>query len=226
MGKYTGTDNLEVMAAAENYNRFLSEIIQRHAIAGDRIVDFGAGIGTFAKRMSAKGYQVECVEPDAEQVTMIRGAALVAHTTLDAIENDSVDYLYSLNVLEHIEDDREVLEKIYRKLKPGGVLLIYVPAFQILFSSMDRKVGHFRRYTRSGLSSVARAVNLQIVEVAYADSIGFFVTLLYKLIGDDSGAVNSRALVIYDRLVFPLSRAADKLFGNFFGKNVLLVAQK
>ncbi len=226
MSDYKGTDNLEVMAEAVNYNQFLIELVLKYAKAGDRILDFGAGIGTFAKSISEHGYTVGCVEPDPNQASVIGNAGLTAYNDLDQIEDASLDYIYSLNVLEHIEDDRAMLQNIYRKIKPGGRLFIYVPAFQILYSSMDEKVGHHRRYTRSGLDAVVNAAGFKVQRSRYADSLGFLATILYKIIGNTSGDVNVRALITYDRLIFPLSRIVDILLGSFIGKNVLLVAEK
>lgn len=224
--KYSGTDNLEVMADAVNYNRFLTELVLSQAKEGDAILDFGAGIGTFAKNISAQGHNVCCVEPDINQAYTIASLGLVVFGELAQVENNSLDYAYTLNVLEHIEDDRAVLCELHRKLKPGGRLLIYVPALQVLYSSMDKKVGHYRRYTRKGLNDLVSNVGFNVTETRYADSIGFFATILFKLVSDDSGAVNNRALRAYDILVFPLSLIADKLLSPFFGKNVLLVGEK
>ena len=98
------------------------------------------------------GYRVHCIEPDKRHASSLANAGLPVATTLEEIKDCSCDYIYSLNVLEHIEDDVMALRQWYQKLKPGGRILVYVPAFQLLYSSMDRKVGHFRRYTRRALS--------------------------------------------------------------------------
>jgi SAM-dependent methyltransferase len=226
MNKYTGTVNLEVMSDAVNYNRFLTELVLSQAKLGDRILDLGAGIGTFAERISKQGFNVCCVEPDPSQAAVITNLRLSVFNDLSQIENNSLDYVYTLNVLEHIEDDRAILCELYSKLKPSGRLLIYVPAFQILYSSMDQKVGHYRRYTRKGLNSIVTQAGFNVIETRYADSLGFFATILYKLVGDNTGMVNTRALIMYDRFVFPLSRIVDILLGAVIGKNVLLVATK
>ena len=226
MTEYTGTENLEVMAEAGKYNRFLISLIHNEARSGEKIVDFGAGIGTFAKEISSGGYQVHCIEPDKQQLTRILESGLSASLDLACIEDGSVDLLYTLNVLEHIKDDVASLQICHSKIKPGGRLLIYVPAFQILFSSMDRNVGHFRRYTRNDLSEKVRAAGFDIMKNEYVDCAGFLASLLYKILGNNSGTVNRRALIAYDRYVFPLSRLGDKLFNRVFGKNVFLVAQR
>jgi 2-polyprenyl-3-methyl-5-hydroxy-6-metoxy-1,4-benzoquinol methylase len=97
--EYSGTDNLEVMAEAVNYNKFLLTLIFSYAKRGDRIVDFGAGIGTFARELAQNGYRVHCIEPDTRQAQVITAAGLSVSASLEEVEDESVDYLYSLNVL-------------------------------------------------------------------------------------------------------------------------------
>ncbi len=71
---------------------------------------------------------------------------------LEDIESE-VDGVFCSNVLEHISDDREILEKLNSKMKVGAKLLVYVPAFMMLFSDLDRKVGHYRRYGKKEMVS-------------------------------------------------------------------------
>lgn len=234
MNQYTGTDNLEVMEEAVNYCGFLIDLIERELnVTGLRArqpqglcVDFGAGIGTFAKEITRRGGNVQCVETDAAQMALMQQQGFVVHASLAAYDDDSIDFVYTFNVMEHIDEDRACFEQMHRKLKKGGRLLVYVPAFQILFSSMDRKVGHVRRYTRQELAEKVTAAGFRVIDNSYVDSIGFFVTLLYKLIGSESGDINRKALIIYDRVLFPLSRLLDRMFGRLLGKNVFLVAEK
>ena len=226
MSAYQGTDNLEVMADARNYNAFLVELVMKCGGRFRRAVDFGAGIGTFAEQISERGKEVVCIEPDSELRARIRQRGLVAIDTLEALEDGTLEYVYSLNVLEHIENDASTLALISRKLARGGRLLIYVPAFQLLFSSMDRKVGHYRRYTRQHLTTLVRNAGLQVIDSAYADSAGFFATLAYKLIGSNTGEISRRSVLAFDRVIFPSSRLCDRVFGTFFGKNLYVVADK
>ena len=152
MTQYTGTDNLDVMAAAVRYNAFLMRCIATNARAGDRILDFGAGIGTFATQMAQAGHRVVCVEPDPAQAQRLRESGLTVLASIQDIAPGTFDYVYSLNVIEHIQDDRAAVAALAAALKPGGRILLYVPAFQLPHSeSMDRKVGHFRRYRCGGL---------------------------------------------------------------------------
>jgi SAM-dependent methyltransferase len=222
MSEYTGTENLEIMTEAVNYNRFLLSLIRSNARRGDRIADIGAGIGTFALALAAEGLDVRCVEPDARQSRVISEGGLPVVGTAEELEDASLDYVYSLNVLEHIDDDRAAATTWVRKLKPGGRMLIYVPAFQVLFSSLDRLVEHRRRYRRDTLTDVMQSAGLRVDRVRYADSAGFFATLAFKAIGNDSGTINRRALVMFDRYAFPLGRIVDTAFDRIVGKNVVL----
>jgi len=226
MGAYEGTDNLEIMQLAENYNAFLAELVGGATAGTEKILDFGAGIGTFAVKMRNAGFHVACVEPDLEQLGRIEQLGFRAYASIDDVQQGSVDFIYSLNVLEHIENDQGALKNLADKLVEGGRVLIYVPAFNMLYSSMDEKVGHYRRYTRSMLKSLAESAGLNVERIEYVDCAGFFVSFIFKYIGNKEGDINASALKIFDRYVFPLSRFFDRIFGRFFGKNVSMIASR
>lgn len=222
---YSGVDNLEVMAAAVNYTAFLVGLVSAQAQHGDAVLDFGAGAGTLALPLVAAGHRIVCVEPDAALRARLAAAGLTTYGSLDAISPGSLDLIYAVNVLEHIDDDLGIVAALRDRLRPGGTLLVYVPAFPCLFSSMDRKVGHVRRYRRRTLASVLARGGLHVELIAYRDSLGFFAGLVFKLIGDRGGAINETALVAYDRWIFPLSRRLDRAAGRVFGKNLVALAR-
>src|ERR1700739_182238 len=126
---YTGTEVLEFLVAAKNYNAFLVNKVLQHADGNREALDFGAGIGTFAKMVRDKGIEVSCIEPDGAQLTRLRQDGFTAFPDLSSIPEGSVSYLYSLNVLEHIEDDAAALRQIFHALRPGARCFVYVPAF-------------------------------------------------------------------------------------------------
>jgi SAM-dependent methyltransferase len=223
---YTGVDNLEVMQEAVNYNRYLLDIVRRYAPAHGKVLDFGAGGGQFAAPLSKQGMDITALEPDQRLQQRLRTQGIRAVGSTDDVPDGSFDFIYTLNVLEHIDDDVGALRALHGKLVDKGKLLIYVPAFPILYTSMDAKVHHVRRYTRATLLASVRAAGFRIDRVEYVDSIGFFATLLFKLIGNKDGDVSPAALKLYDRTVFPLSRALDLLARRWFGKNLLLTSDK
>jgi SAM-dependent methyltransferase len=226
---YSGVDNLEVMKAARNYLRFLNDSIAAVAgppSAGRSLVDFGAGAGTHALDLRARGYDVSCVEIDAVLRERLLSDGLDARSSLDAFAPRRFDVAYTMNVLEHVDDDLAVLQGLRDQLVPAGRLLVYVPALEVLYSAMDRKVGHVRRYHRRALVDVVRRAGFVIDRSAYVDSLGFFTTLLYKAVGSRNGDIGAPSVAAYDRFIFPASRRADRVLDRWFGKNLLLVAHR
>jgi hypothetical protein len=167
---------------------------------------------------------VAAVEPDDRLRAVLVGAGIRAVPSAEALPNEAFQYAYTLNVLEHIEADVEALRALRTKLVPGGRLFVYVPAFPLLFTSMDAKVGHVRRYTRTTLRASLNGAGFEIRTLRYADSLGFPATLLFKVIDNGRGDVNRRWLRAYDRFAFPVSRALDALTHRWFGKNLLAFA--
>jgi SAM-dependent methyltransferase len=222
---YGGRDNLEAMKNATRYNDFLIDLIRKYSI-GSRAIDHGAGAGTFATPIAAGGMKVLCMEPDDGLRADLAQSGLEVAASLAEIPDCSVDYAYTLNVLEHIKDDQEAITELYRCLKPGGRLLVYVPAFQVLYSQMDAHVGHFRRYRRKPLQRLLRDTGFDVGAAYYVDSLGYLATLVYKLVGDRSGSVSPGSVAFYDSVIFPISRIVDFLSIGSFGKNLTIVATK
>jgi SAM-dependent methyltransferase len=223
---YTGIENLEVMREAENYNRYLQSLVERHARGARRVIDFGAGSGTFAIPCAAAGWDLMAVEPDERLRALLAQARIRAVADIAGLPDEAFEYAYTLNVLEHIDADVEALRGLRTKLVPGGRLFVYVPAFPVLFTSMDAKVGHVRRYTRRTLRASLGAAGFEVRTIRYADSLGFAATLLFKAIDNGGGDVNVSLLRLYDRLAFPVSRALDTLTHRWLGKNLLALATK
>ena len=224
MSGYPGAGNLEVMEEAVRYNDFLLGLIL--PLANGRVVDFGAGSGTFAAKLRERNIGIQCIEPDPRLREKLGASGLTAYPGLEQIPGESIDLAYSFNVLEHIEDDAAALSGLHRVLKPGGRLLLYVPAFMVLYSAMDRRIGHVRRYTKSTLIDVVRGAGFTIDEIRYADSLGFLAALAFKALGPRSGELNIRSVRFYDRYLFPLSRMLDVLLQPVIGKNLILRATK
>lgn len=220
---YSGTAVLETMEEARNYTAYLTGLVLTAAGGARSVLDVGAGRGTMALALARAGYEVECVEPDDALRRHIAARGRPAHAALPV--GRSYDFIYSLNVLEHIEDDDAHLRTLRGALRPGGRLLLYVPAFMCLYSAFDRMVGHHRRYTRPQLRDRLAAAGFTVDTIRYTDSLGFLAALVYRLIGPDDGTLSRRSLVAYDRLAFPLSRRLDRVVGPYVGKNLLAVAR-
>src|SRR3982751_2755821 len=117
---YSGVQNLEAMEEAVRYNRFLEHLVLSVVQGCERVLDFGAGNGTFARKLHAQGVAPVCVEPDAALRATLAAAGLKAVAAIGEVASESVDAAYSLNVLEHIDDDAGALAELRRVLRPGG----------------------------------------------------------------------------------------------------------
>jgi SAM-dependent methyltransferase len=237
--EYHGKDELIVSEnSLPRYNRFIVNNFFRFSNLKPgklddnneyRTLDFGAGFGALALIWREETRQsVECLEIDPEQLKVIKSRGFIGWNSLSAIEG-KFDFIYSSNVLEHIENDVACLKELEVLLKKGGRIGIYVPAFMILFSDLDRSVGHYRRYGKRNLIEKMENAGFTILKCQYVDSLGFFASFLIKAFGwKATGNIgSSKSIKLYDSLVFPISRLIDRItLGKIFGKNLLLVAEK
>ncbi len=174
--------------------------------------------------LRARGLQIECVEPDAANQALLRELGFTVHTGMEDIAAGEVDYVFTLNVLEHVPDHEALVQAVFSTLRAGGRLFIFVPAFPVLWSRLDDYVEHQRRYRRRSMVEMLRRSGFVVERARYADSLGFFAALLFGR--NASVQISARSIWVYDRLLFPLSRFLDPLLGNFFGKNLAVVCRK
>jgi SAM-dependent methyltransferase len=222
---YTGKEELEAARLMPNYNGHIARLFFAATGRVDVVLDFGAGIGNITgeyHRLS--GVRPMVIELDPHHRTILMQDGYLCIGTLDEIENEQLDAVISSNVLEHIEDDESVLQTLRPKLNGNGIVAMWVPALSFLWTSYDDRVGHMRRYSKVELVSVFERAGFFVHRVRYQDSLGFVVTLLYKIVGNRDGRLNPRSLRFFDKWIFPLSRALDLLCGRWFGKNLFIVA--
>ncbi|MCG8434840.1 MAG: class I SAM-dependent methyltransferase [Gammaproteobacteria bacterium] len=227
---YTGSENLETMLEAVKYNDFLKGLVREFGMDTTKVLDFGAGIGTFTDALDVPAGQITCIEPDPDARKMLTERGYEAFGSLENIRQGAFTYIFSLNVLEHVEDHEAALRRLHELLAAGGTLFLYVPAFNHLRTSMDDLVGHHRRYTKNELVTLVEAAGFEISRAAYTDALGYFATLVFKAVDafkrEPTGVLNKPLLILYDRVFFPISRLLSIPCSALFGKNVLLVARK
>ncbi|MEO8702107.1 MAG: methyltransferase [Kofleriaceae bacterium] len=203
-------------------------------IARGTIIDHGAGTGGLSHALlAAKSGKVVALEPDSQLLEVLRErfdsnpAASVFAGTLDdylaAHGPASVDAIVSSNVLEHIEDDVAGLRAMHDLLRPGGSVGLYVPARPELFGSLDRAVGHFRRYTRPELESKLARAGFRVESVRYRNLVGVLPWLLTgRILKRDR--IGSGSLRLFDKVVFPVCRRLEDLLPPRYGLNLVAIA--
>lgn len=216
--------DLEAMKLATRYHADLIKRIETAQISGC-VADIGAGIGLYASAWRAKtGQSPLCVEIEPYFIEALARDGFDVHTSIDTLPQE-LDAAYSINVLEHIEHPVPFLQGLHRKLKRGARIYIYVPAFSCLYSEWDKRVGHYRRFDLDILEENVASAGFKVINKGYADSLGFVATWILKKLGKTGGAVTPRSVVIYDGIIFPVSRLLDHVVSRWFGKNCWVIAQ-
>jgi len=229
---YSGTE-LDQAALAVNWKTYFRSRLAPYVTG--RVLEVGAGLGGTTIRLR-DGRQTSwlCLEPDPmlaarlqETLNADRSSVPTSVMTgdLTALPPDArFDSILYIDVLEHIEDDRGELRRAAAHLAPGGALVVLCPAFQILFSEMDKALGHFRRYTRRTLAAVFPET-LKQRELFYLDSLGMIASLANKLFLRQ-GAPSEQQVKFWDGWIIPVSRVLDPLLLNSIGRSVIAIYRK
>lgn len=221
--EHTGTGSLETMAhAMNNYRSLVDAVVSALRAGNEPIVELGAGVGTFPLEIRLRGIDPICIALAEAQRNVLAQRGLRAAPSLASFPDASIRRVYTLNLLEHIDNDISSLRELRRKMRKGSQLLIYVRGFQILYSLMDRLVGHVRQYRVPKLRTTVQSAGFVVHDLRYVNCIGFGTALLYRR-GDKSHEnINHSALKTYDRLGFPLRRVFYRIgVSRFFGENVM-----
>lgn len=139
----------------------------------ERILDIGSGVGGFLAELDALGDELAYTEVDAAALTRCRargfGSGVRATANALPFRDESFDLICLFDVVEHLQDDRGAIDEVLRVLRPGGTLLISVPAHPWLFSRNDLVAGHHRRYTRASLRQLCRIPGLYLDRCTYTN---------------------------------------------------------
>lgn len=223
--EYAGTSHLIATRSLVRYNNYVFNLICRGLKMDGEILEFGPGLGDFLERFKQRGKLVDAVENEPQFFDALKPLARRVAARLDDLPGQ-YDGIVSVNVLEHIENDRETLSDLYKKLKPGGVLNLYLPAAQILYGHLDALVHHFRRYDRAELVTKVKDSGFIVEEVFNVDALGFIAFGVYKILKYGDGTITPGSMTFYDNVIFPFTYVLDPLVGRSFGRSIYLRARK
>jgi SAM-dependent methyltransferase len=228
-----GHETLRRMADVDHYNSWIYDLIEPYL--GRRIVEVGCGIGNMtcyflrAERLLAFDLLPESVEwvrakYGARPNLAVRQGDLCDPVFITGIADEQFDTVISINMLEHVRDDRKGLAHAHRLLRDGGSLLLFVPAGSYLYGSLDRALGHYRRYDRRGLEALVKGAGFGIERLHYVNAlgiVGWFVNsrLLRKEV------LPKGQLSLFNRIAPVLQRVESKIRPPF-GQSLLCVARK
>ena len=232
-----GQSTLEAIAMADKFNKWMFNTIL--PFCSDKILEIGSGIGNISQFFLESGLRITLSDIRNNYCDALRQKFYGAKTLDDVLLIDladqdfekryakyqgAFDTVFSLNVIEHIKDDRLALKNCRYLLKNGGFLIILVPAYQFLYNTFDVELGHYRRYTKSTLRSLFLTNGLDISHSQYFNIMGtlgwFFSGKVLKKKSIPEGQMG-----LYNTLV-PIFKVIDKITLQRFGLSVIVVGRK
>lgn len=225
---------LHALDDATNYRDWILDLARPHLTGAERILEVGAGSGTFTHLLAQLAPTLS-LEPGPSGFAAL-SARFSGRSDVEVVQAGTDDLVrvadgrtfgaaFLSNVLEHIEDDVAALDAICQVLSPGGRVIVFSPAFDVLYSRFDATVGHHHRYRRDVLAGRMRRAGLDVVEAKYVNSVGFLTWLVYVR-GLGRSPADVRAVRAFDRFVIPVLRAFESRLTPPFGQSVLVVGER
>lgn len=220
---------LESLAAARNYTAWLSAHARPHL--GEHPIEIGAGTGGHAAAWLQDGLErITVTEADPHLLARLRARfagddrVTVRRVDLTAPSAGRHSAVVAFNVLEHIEDDVGALRGARALLRPGGAILMFVPAFELAMSRFDREIGHHRRYSKRTLRAAYEEAGITLERLEYVNApglIGWIVAMrwLRRRPSEDI------FLRTWDRLVVPCARVVETSKSPPFGQSLFAVGR-
>ena len=219
---------LEGLATAVNHRRWFVELAIPYL--GDNPIEIGSGLGDYALEWAPYFPRFTATEADPDRLVLLKErlsehpSIEVRQMLLPTTEQGSYSAAVSYNVLEHIEDHVEALRSMATLVRPGGRIVIIVPAFMFAMSNVDIATGHVRRYTKKTMNAALTEAGLTVEKLHYANALGligyYTATSIFKLAPKEGPMVK-----VYDSLVLPVTKAAESIVKPPFGQSVFAVAR-
>jgi 2-polyprenyl-3-methyl-5-hydroxy-6-metoxy-1,4-benzoquinol methylase len=230
---YAGLDDLKVLSKSTSHIEGLLDEILPHT--GQSVLEIGAGVGAITTALATKGRAVTACEPNAELFSILEQNT----NSIDAklfygnlcgfdihMENaNKFDSILYINVLEHIKDDIKELILAKSLIAPQGNLVILVPATPSLYSTLDAKSGHVRRYRKQELAAVINSAGLRVSNIHYVDPVGCFAYwFLFRVCRVKN--ISPQVVSINSSIISPLSRIVSRISRNALpGRFLVAVAE-
>jgi SAM-dependent methyltransferase len=218
---------LEDLSDAVNYQKWLADLVRPHL--GDDPLEVGSGLGYYAALWLEDVEHFTATEGDGQRLLALKNRfadeprVTVRELLLPTDEVGRHSAIVALNVWEHIDDQVGALRSAARLLRPGGKIVLVVPAFEFAMSRFDREIGHVRRYTTGSMRAAMTEAGLRVEQLRYVNPVGLLSWfVMCKLLRQRPK--NGALLRAYDRMVIPVLRRAEQGRRPRFGQSVFVVA--
>jgi len=225
------TESLEFLSSVSNYNHWMANTLEPYV--GQKVVELGCGIGNILQYYLLRKKLIG-IDLDPNLINYCKKKFedhsncefICADIFEDDIKLDSnIDTILSMNVIEHIEDDRKALKWMVDNLSLNGSLVILVPAHPLIYGEIDKAAGHYRRYVMEDLITKIEGTGCKVTANFYFNCIGFFGWGLNSRLLKKKTIPNKQTLM-YDRYIAPLQAWAEGIIHPPFGQSLVVVAHK
>jgi SAM-dependent methyltransferase len=237
LSDYAGHENLELLSRTRRFNDWIYEQILP-GLNGD-VLEVGSGIGTFSEKIIRDLPNSNIILTDVSlqyvkqlQQKFCKNDNNISTYKLDLncvddyqkIGYEKFDCIVAINVLEHVEHDEFALQQLYKVLRKEGILIILVPCYKFLYNAIDKRIGHFRRYTKGDLELKIKRTHFDVDRLYYFNMLGIIGWYLNGNLAKKP-KVNDTASKIFERTV-PLSRYIEKIVGKRAGLSIICYLKK
>ena len=223
--QYSGFE-LEHFDAAFNFRKYQVLLIKKY-LKGE-FLEVGAGKGGLVVFYQKFLKYITLIEPEIKLFKVLKkkfkaNKFKIKNQTIKKV-NNKFDTIIYYDVLEHIKEDLNEVKIASKKLNKNGHLIFSVPAFQMFYSSFDKSVGHYKRYSKKDFITLKKKTGLEIEKLIYYDSLGLLFLIINKIFNLNQNNLQNK-LYLWNLLI-PLSKIIDYLTFNKFGKSLLCVFKK
>ncbi len=232
MIKYKGISTLEVLVEAKNYNKWISDEIKSHI--SSPALEVGAGTGN----LTAHFLKIKSLHVSDQDAGLVKHLSKrfsqeknITVSQLDIAKITPKRFLsffstiFAINVLEHIENDRQAFKHIHNMLKKNGKLVLLVPAKKIAFTKLDRELGHFRRYEKNELIEKLTETGYKVEKIFFFNIVGLISWYFRDKVKRENIHLKPYHIALFDKVV-PLLRAIESKITMPIGISLIVVARK
>lgn len=202
------------------------------------ILDIGSSTGANLRLLTKMGYtEVQGLDPSPLAIEFCHQKGLARVSLGDArelpFEDASLDLILATDIIEHVEEDKKVIDEIFRTLKPGGHALFTVPAFQCLWGNQDELYQHKRRYLKRNFNELVTSSGMRIKKTFYFNYLLFFpiwiTRQIIKWVGISDRSeldTNSKSINAVFLKIFKFDVLSAPYLKPPFGVSILTLASK
>ncbi len=230
--KYQGISTLEVLVEAKNYNAWIADEIRKHFESP--LLELGAGTGNLTsyfvdyKNFHISEYDEGLLKHIKQKFSKYKQLTI---NRLDISKKPPKQYesffscIFAINVLEHIKNDQQALDNIYKMLKPGGKIILLIPAKKFAYTKLDKELGHFRRYEKNDLENKLLAAGYQIEKIYFFNIVGLLSWTIRDKVRRNNVHLKPYHIKIFDSIV-PVLRFIEGKVRMPLGISLIAIATK